>query len=177
MDIIIGYGYWEKMHKIIITGPESSGKTTLSKNLSQYLNSKLVNEFARDYLAKKNNTYNFENLLEIAKNQYKIENQKSKLIVCDTDLLTIKIWSEYKFGKCDSWILDKINTQKKEQRIYLLCKPDLNWEYDPQRENELDRDKLFNIYKKELKILGHKHWIIKGGNRLNLAKKYLASIF
>ena len=165
------------MHKIIVTGPESSGKTTLSKSLSEHLNSKLVNEFARDYLVNKNNTYNFENLLEIAQNQYKLENQKSKIIVCDTDLITIKIWSEYKFGKCDGWILDKINAQKKEQRIYLLCKPDLKWEYDAQRENEFDRDKIFNIYKKELKNLEHKLWIVEGDNRLYLAKKYLASIF
>ena len=165
------------MHKIIVTGPECSGKTTLSKSLSKYFNSKFVNEFARNYLAKKNNTYNFENLLEIAQNQYKLENQKSKIIVCDTDLLTIKIWSEQKFGNCDSWILGKINAQKKEQRIYLLCKPDIKWEYDPQRENELDRDKIFNIYIKELKNLEHKFWIVEGDNRLNLAEKYLTSIF
>ena len=165
------------MHKIIITGPECSGKTILSKNLSQHLKSKLINEFARAYLQKNNNKYNFETLLEIAQNQLKLENQKSKIIICDTDLITIKIWSEYKFGKCDSWILDKINSQKKEQRIYLLCKPDINWEYDPQRENELDRDKLFNIYKTELRNLGHKYCTIEGDNRLNLASKYLASIF
>ena len=165
------------MHKIIVTGPESSGKTTLSKKLSQHLKGKLVNEFARNYLSKKNNKYNFENLLEIAQNQHKLENQKSKLIVCDTDLITIKIWSEHKFGKCDTWTLDKISAQKKEQRIYLLCRPDLKWEYDPQRENELDRDKIFNIYKKELKNLEHKFYIIEGDSRLNLAKKYLASIF
>lgn len=165
------------MHKIIVTGPESSGKTTLSKKLSQHLKGKLVNEFARNYLSKKNNKYNFENLLEIAQNQYKLENQKSKLIVCDTDLITIKIWSEHKFGKCDTWTLDKISAQKKEQRIYLLCRPDLKWEYDPQRENKLDRDKIFNIYKKELKNLEHKFYIIEGDSRLNLAKKYLASIF
>ena len=164
------------MHKIIVTGPESSGKTTLSKKLSQHLKGKLVNEFARNYLSKKNNNYNFENLLEIAQNQYKLENQKSKLIVCDTDLITIKIWSEHKFGKCDTWTLDKISAQKKEQRIYLLCRPDLKWEYDPQRENKLDRDKIFNIYKKELKNLEHKFWIVEGDNRLYLAKKYLASI-
>ncbi len=165
------------MPKIIITGPECSGKTTLSKSLSQQLNSRLVNEFARNYLAKKNNRYNFESLLEIAQNQYKLENQKSKIIICDTDLLTIKIWSEQKFGKCDSWILDKINTQKKEQRIYLLCKPDLKWEYDPQRENEFDREKIFNIYKKELISLGYKFCVIKGNNRLDLAKEYIASFF
>ena len=164
------------MPKIIITGPECSGKTTLSKSLSKYFNSKLINEFAREYLQKNNNKYNFESLLEIAQNQLKLENQKSQIIICDTDLLTIKIWSEYKFGKCDSWILDKINTQKKEQRMYLLCMPDLQWEYDSQRENELDRDKIFNIYKKELISLEHKFCVIKGNNRLNLAKKYIASI-
>ena len=164
------------MPKIIVTGPECSGKTTLSKSLSKYFNSKLINEFARNYLTNKNNKYNVESLLEIAKNQYKLENQKSKTIICDTDLLTIKIWSEYKFGKCDGWILDKINTQKKEQRIYLLCKPDLKWEYDPQRENEFDRDKIFNIYKKELISLEHKFHVINGNNRLDMAKKYIASI-
>ena len=165
------------MPKIIVTGPECSGKTTLSYSLSKYFNSKLINEFARNYLTNKNNKYNVESLLEIAKNQYKLENQKSKTIICDTDLLTIKIWSEYKFGKCDSWILDKINTQKKEQRIYLLCKPDLMWEYDPQRENEYERDEIFNLYKKELISLEHKFCVIKGNNRLDLAKKYIASIF
>ena len=165
------------MPKIIITGPECSGKTTLSKSLSKYFNSTPVYEFARNYLTKKNNKYSFESLLEIAKNQLKLENQKSKTIICDTDLLTIKVWSEHKFGKCDTWILDKINSQKKEQRIYLLCKPDLKWEYDPQRENEYDRDEIFNIYKKELISLGHKFCVIKGNNRLDLAKKYIASIF
>ena len=164
------------MPKIIITGPECSGKTTLSKSLSKYFNSKLINEFARNYLTKKNNEYSFESLLEIAQNQLKLENQKSKTIICDTDLLTIKIWSEYKFGKCDSWIFDKINTQKKEQRIYLLCKPDIKWKYDPQREHEYDRDEIFNIYKKELISLERKFCVIKGNNRLDLAKKYIASI-
>jgi len=160
------------MHKIIVTGPECSGKTTLSKSLSKYFNSKLVNEFARNYLAKKNNTYNFENLLEIAQNQYKLENQKSKIIVCDTDLLTIKIWSEHKFGNCDSWILGKINAQKKEQRIYLLCKPDIKWEYDPQRENPNDRMDLFQIYENKIKSLGVDYYIIKGDRltRLESAK-------
>ena len=79
------------MPKIIVTGPECSGKTTLSKSLSKNFNSKLINEFARNYLTNKNNKYNVESLLEIAKNQYKLENQKSKTIICDTDLLTIKI--------------------------------------------------------------------------------------
>ena len=51
------------------------------------------------------------------------------------------------------------------------------WEYDPQRENEYERDKIFNIYKKELISLGHKFCVIKGNNRLDLAKKYIASIF
>ena len=60
------------MPKIIITGPECSGKTTLSKSLSKYFNSKLINEFARNYLTNKNNKYNVESLLEIAKNQYKL---------------------------------------------------------------------------------------------------------
>ena len=72
------------------------------------------------------------------------------MIFCDTDLITIKIWSDYKYQKCDDWITQKINSQKKEKRIYILCKPDLPWEYDPQRKNKDSRDELFNTYKKEL---------------------------
>ena len=92
--------------------------------------------------------------------------------ILDTDLITIKIWSEYKFGNCDNWILNKIEEQKNEIRFYLLCKPDIPWESDPLRENPNDRMKLFEIYKMELENLGHKYHIVEGKDRLqNVIKK------
>ena len=59
-------------------------------------------------------------------------------MILDTDLLTIKLWSYYKFNSVDKWIL-KIDEQKKENRVYLLFKPDIEWVSDPLRENPNNR--------------------------------------
>lgn len=150
------------MPKIIITGPESSGKTTLCKNISAYLNIPFAEEYARKYLQNIKQNYTQEDLIKIAKGQLKSEKNKK---ILDTDLITIKIWSNYKYGTCDDWILDQINNQKDKNRIYLLCKPDLPWKADSLRENPGDRMELFKIYKKELSELGHKHYIISRTNR------------
>ena len=163
------------MIKIIITGPESSGKTTLSRNLSHSLKANLVDEYARKYINENNNQYIYEDLLKIAKTQYQHEEstKDNKLCFCDTDLITIKIWSEFKYNKCASWITDKIIQQKNEKRIYLLCKPDINWEYDSQRENESNRDEIFDIYLKELKKLNHLFFVVKGSKRLEKSLEFL----
>ena len=91
------------MNKVIITGPECSGKTTLSEGLSLHYNSLFNNEYARDYIKSLNRSYIIEDLLKIAQKQWENEhnNLKQKFLICDTDLITIKIWSEYKFKRCD----------------------------------------------------------------------------
>ena len=151
------------MLKIIVIGPESSGKTTLYKALSKHFNLPFSKEFAREYLEKKNKDYNQDDLLKIAKGQLNSE-QNTQLL--DTDLITIKIWSEYKYGSCDKWILNQIEKQKSEKRFYLLCKPDIPWEKDPQRENPNNREELFKIYKKQITSLGHDYFIIEGVNKI-----------
>jgi len=150
------------MLKIIATGPESSGKTTLCKALFKHFNLPFSKEYAREYLEKINKDYNQDDLLKIAKEQLKSE-QNTQLL--DTDLITIKIWSKYKYGNCDKWILDEIEKQKSEKRFYLLCKPDVPWKKDPQRENPNDREELFEIYKEELANLGHNYFIVEGEER------------
>ena len=166
------------MIKVIITGPECSGKTTLCDNLSKHFNAKKVDEYAREFLNESNDNYKYHDLITIAKNQYKNEknNYTGKVMFCDTDLITIKIWSDYKYQKCDDWITQKINSQKKERRIYILCKPDLPWEYDPQRENKNSREELFNNYKKELIKNQHEFFVIQGKNRFNNTLNYLKNI-
>ena len=157
------------MDKIIVTGPESSGKTTLCNNIASHFKLSYSKEYARKYLKKIGKEYIQEDLLKIAKGQLNLEKVNK---ILDTDLITIKIWSEYKFGNCDNWILNKIEEQKNEIRFYLLCKPDISWESDPLRENPNDRMKLFEIYKMELENLGHKYHIVEGKDRLqNVIKK------
>ena len=150
------------MLKIIITGPESSGKTTLCKALSKHFNISFAKEFARHYINSLERGYTQNDLVSIAKGQLESEINSQLL---DTDLITIKIWSEYKYGSCDKWILDQIEKQKIEKRFYLLCKPDIPWQADKQRENPSDREAIFEIYKEELEYLGHKYFIVEGGDR------------
>lgn len=151
------------LHKIIITGPESSGKTTLCKALSKHFNISFAKEFARSYIDNLDRSYIIGDLLSIAKEQLKSE-LNSQLL--DTDLITLKIWSEYKYGSCDKWILDKIEKQKKEKRFYLLCSTDIPWQADKQRENPNDREELFEIYKQEIDELEHNYFIVEGENRI-----------
>ena len=172
---LIGLESCRKMHKIIITGPESSGKTTLCEALSQHFNIPFSKEYARKYLYSLNRDYNQSDLLKIAKGQ--LQGEANKQLI-DTDLITIKIWSNYKYGHCDNWILEQIKKQTIEKRFYLLCKPDIKWEADPLRENPINRMDLFELYKKELKILRHDYYIIKGNNRIdNAISKTLSQNF
>ena len=150
------------MLKIIITGPESSGKTTLCKALSKHFNISFAKEFARHYINSLERGYTQNDLVSIAKGQLECEFNYDLL---DTDLITIKIWSEYKYGSCDKWILTQIEKQKSEKRFYLLCKPDIPWQTDNQRENPNDREELFKIYKLELENLGHTYFVVEGGDR------------
>ena len=151
------------MHKIILTGPESSGKTTLCKALSKHFNLPFSKEYAREYLDALNRDYNQDDLLKIAKGQLTSE-QNTQLL--DTDLITIKIWCKYKYGSCDKWILNQLEKQKSEKRFYLFCSPDIPWEADPQRENPNHREELFEIYKTEIKSLRHDYFILEGENRI-----------
>ena len=161
------------MPKIIVTGPESSGKSTLCKALSIHFKIPFTKEYAREYLNDLDREYKQYDLLKIAKRQLQSE-QITQLL--DTDLITIKIWSKYKYGNCDKWILDQIERQKSENRFYLLCKPDIPWKADNQRESPHEREELFEIYKKELEHLRHTYFIIEGEERKEKSISKLSSL-
>ena len=146
--------------KIVVIGPESTGKSTLCGYLATYYNTVWCPEFAREYLLKNGTSYTIDDLITIAKGQLAAEqthtfalqertttsNTPTPLII-DTDMYVMKVWSEYVFGNCPSFILDEINKQHYD--LYLLCKPDIPWVKDELREypDEKPRQELFQIYK------------------------------
>ena len=163
------------LKKIVIIGPESTGKTTLCQQLADYYKTSWVKEYAREYLLVNGTKYKFENLLDIAKEQIKgeelviqslstgIKEPKNSLVFIDTDMYVMKVWCEYVFEKCHHWILNTIVDRKYD--LYLLCNIDLPWVKDQFREypDLISRKKLYNHYK-DIMVNQQVPWIEISGN-------------
>jgi NadR type nicotinamide-nucleotide adenylyltransferase len=144
-----------RLKKIVIIGPESTGKSSLCEALARHYQTEWVPEYAREYLTQHGMDYRFEDLLTIARGQLDLEEQYTanaiaagrNLIFIDTDMYVMKVWSEFVFGRCEPWILNEI--ARRSYDGYLLCRPDLPWIVDPLREYPVGpaRDQLFHIYK------------------------------
>jgi len=168
-----------KTKNIVITGAESSGKTTLFKDLKSLTGFRFLPEFSRIYINQINRPYDYNDILEIAKlyeKELEIASKNKLSIILDTDLLTLLIWCEYKYDKCHSFIKESLT--KNPPDFYLLCSPNIPWEFDSQRENPNNRVELFNIYLKKIMELGIDFEIIEGDlyKRLNQAKKILQNL-
>ncbi len=162
------------MIKIAITGPESSGKTTLCESLSDYFKISYIPEYARTYLTQTNGKYNQSDLDKICQGQ--LENFQActhSIRICDSDFSTLEIWSYYKYGN----VSELINNSVKQDifDLHILCSPDIPWEADTLRENPDNRDELFELYKQSL-LLYNKHFIIVSGNHKKRLSKSLKSI-
>lgn len=137
-----------KTIRIAVTGPESTGKSTLAAALAKQFDTVWVPEYARTYIETLNRDYNYKDILQIAKGQLLAEDtvsQSQKLVFADTELLVTKIWCEVKYNRCHSWILDEIGKRKYD--LVLLCNIDLPWQSDPQREHPDKREMLMDLYR------------------------------
>jgi len=157
--------------KIVLIGPESTGKSTLTKQLAAHFNAPFVSEFAREYLeSQQSHVYELEDLENIAREQVARTNialaAKPKLLFCDTDLVTLHIWALDKFDRKIAFVENNLMTQKAD--LYLLCAPDLPWHPDPLREDSTRRDFLFEWNKRLLQRLNATREIINGHNESRL---------
>ncbi|WP_289043484.1 ATP-binding protein [uncultured Olleya sp.] len=168
--------------KIVLFGPESTGKTTLSQQLARHYHSVWVPEYAREYLQNKWNnerkTCETKDLLPIAKGQMKLENDLAKktdsVLICDTDLLETKVYSEaYYSGICDP-VLEKY-ALKNTYDLYFLTYIDTPWEADDLRDKPEEREAMFKAFEAELIKYKRPYVLLKGDKktRLKMATTYI----
>ncbi|HKH63014.1 MAG TPA: AAA family ATPase [Flavitalea sp.] len=182
-----------EVKKIVILGPESTGKSTLCEELAGHYRTVWVPEYARTYLHDHGMDYSYDDLLTIAKGQLALEDKyaedfKNKLqslysglstpespansrpFFIDTDMHVMKVWCEFVFGKCHDWILHQV--ARREYDLYLLCDIDLPWVKDELREYpDLEsRQKLFRLYK-DMMVNQADPWVqIRGDYRQRFIK-------
>jgi nicotinamide riboside kinase len=168
--------------RIAITGPESSGKTTLTSLLARHFDIPFVQEYARIYLETKGTEYALGDIVNIAIGQLALAeaiesaNPEPRAILLDTWLLELRIWSQYRFGVIPD-VLDDMY-RKHPPDFYVLCMPDIPWEPDPLRENPHDRDLLFQMYLADIERSMIPFVIVSGGahEREQMAIRALQSL-
>ncbi|PHR11497.1 MAG: nicotinate-nucleotide adenylyltransferase [Aequorivita sp.] len=162
----------DELTKVVLYGPESTGKTTLAKQLAEHYKTLWVPEFMRDYLQKKwdfeKKLVEKEDLIPIAKGQLKLEmealQQVQNLLIYDTNLLELKVYTEYYYnGFCPIEI--KKEATKNKFSIYLLTYVDTPWEADDLRDRPENREEMFRIFEAELKTHNFPYEVLKGNEK------------
>ncbi len=162
---------------LVLTGPESTGKTTLSNFLSLSLGIEWVPEYSRIYLEKHGPNYVREDLNQMICESIIERNKRSSTkLILDTDEITYQLWSDIKYKSTSDLIIEKCKSI--QNRLYLLSFPDFPWENDPLRENPDDRSEIFSKYESYLFNKGFDYFILCGSyevremTALKIAKEY-----
>lgn len=168
--------------KVVLFGPESTGKTTLSKQLAEHYHTEWVPEYAREYLQDKwdreQKTCEPQDLLPIAYGQMQLENElaqkANKVLICDTDLLETKVYSEaYYDSTCDP-LIEKYALQNSYD-LYFLTYIDTPWVADDLRDKPDERERMFLHFKEALEKNNRKFINLRGdkASRLSTAVKHI----
>jgi NadR type nicotinamide-nucleotide adenylyltransferase len=162
------------VRKVVITGPESTGKTQLAQSLANCFNTLWVPEYAREYISGLKRSYNYDDVEHIAREQVRRENLYLKevrdILFYDTDLIVTKVWFKVVYGHYPGWIDEAIMNTPAD--LFLVCNTDIPWVPDPLRENGGEmREVLMGMYITEINIIGVTWKLVsgKGGQRINSA--------
>jgi NadR type nicotinamide-nucleotide adenylyltransferase len=175
------------LKKIVVIGPESTGKSTLCAKLSAHFKTDWVKEYAREYLIAHGTHYTYDNLLDVANGQLNMEEtaiqkmikqenaSSTGVLFIDTDMYVMKVWCEFVFDQCHHWILNKIVERKYD--LYLLCNIDQPWIKDELREypDLVTREKLYHHYK-DIMVNQSVPWVDISGNYEERMEKAIAAV-
>ena len=164
------------LKKIVLTGPESVGKTVLAEKLAAHYNTVWVPEYAREYCdIHGNQHFTPLDFAHIAGGQLLLEDQMAEkangLLFCDTDLITTEIWAHYFLEKCPAWIQDINKTRHYD--LYLLLSPDVPWVADNLRHFEDSRGEFFELLKNLLNKRGLHFETITG----HFTERFLQAVY
>lgn len=153
------------LKKIAVVGPESTGKSTMAQHLANMLGTVCVPEYARYYCKDLHRQYTLQDEINIFHGQLALEESlvpfaKNNLLVCDTTILTVKIWCDHLFGDTPKAVTDEIKSRTYD--FYLLMDIDLPWEDDPLRDFPDQREHFMRVWQKELKALNASYKIVSG---------------
>ena len=160
------------LKKVVVTGPESTGKTALTEALALQLNAAWIPEYARTYVETINRPYCYSDLEIIARNQVEQEKESSEscgqgILLMDTWLIITKVWFEVVYGSSPDWIEKYISSA--EIDLFLVCSADLPWIADPVRENGGEmRLKLFDRYCQEIERHRFAYEIVEGFGEIRM---------
>lgn len=154
---------------IVITGAESTGKSTLAESLGQHYHVQVIPEFAREYVEHLNRPYNFNDVEIIARKQMEQLNAMKKpehpLIFVDTWLIITKIWFDVVFHQVPEWLDREIKATNID--LFLVCDIDLPWIPDPVRENGGEKRRILQeMYIETIKKYNFTYHIVNGKDQL-----------
>ncbi len=139
------------MKRVVVTGSESTGKTTLATRLAAHFGAALAPEFAREYAARTPRPLGPGDVEPIARGQRALEDAAAApLLIQDTDLLSTCVYAEHYYGACPPGVRRALRPPD----LYLLLAIDVAWVPDPHRDRGHLREHMHSLFRDAVRASG-----------------------
>lgn len=166
----------DKIKRIVIYGPESTGKSALAESLAGHFNEPWSREYVRQFWDEHNGVITADSLEAIGQGhlagELEAERRARRAVFCDTDLLTCRLWDDLLFpGHCPEWVREEGNARARRAALYLFCDTDLPWKDDPMRSfpDKEGQRMCRRLWQETLEELGIEYVLIQGTGEERLA--------